>query len=113
MRKFGGMVRDIYAFLAYGLQQSSRRPHSDKWARISLVMWSVVTAWALLALALYTIYPAAFWWSIPLNLVTLAFDVVMLRWSIEGIFFRRRQRELEARLKELLGLLQAEIRREE
>jgi hypothetical protein len=109
MKQFGGMVREIYAFLAHGLKEGTQRPHSDKWARTSLVMWSFVTAWTLLALASFTIFPTAFWWSIPLNLANLALDVVMLRWSIEGIRFRRRQRDLEAQLEELF----AEIMREE
>lgn len=110
MRKFGGKLWNTGVMFMRGMKMSAATPYSDKWAWISLTMWSLVTGvWVLThAFDLWGWITTgesdwgAMW---IISLVTMIFDVTMLRWAIQGIGFRRQQRKREAEIKEFFEFL--------
>lgn len=102
MGKFRGNVREFMAWIQWGLEQSLKRPHSDRWSKTSVIVWSLATAVVVVNICFNVfawIEDNAVWWVFPLNLLTLVFDLTMLRWSIQGILYRREARENQARLE--------------
>jgi len=70
------------------------RPASAKMIRISLWFWSMATLLAL-ASVLGNLFYTYRWFLLPVHLTSLAIDLTMLRWSIQGYRWKRAQQRVE------------------
>ena len=100
MKRIRGEFLNMITFIRSG---ALARPHSDRYAKSSLITWSAVTAFCVIDIGVTMWFwirgdPPS-WWVAPLLLVTLVFDVTMLRLAVKGIFYRREVRENQARLE--------------
>lgn len=82
-------------------RQSHLRPHSDRQAKLLVTNWSIVAVVWIVCVAVEFYWPPFRWHMATLDVVGLVLSAVPLKWSLEGLAYRRRAREEQAILDQL------------
>jgi hypothetical protein len=110
MRKIWGWVIERFVRLMATFWAIYARPRSERAAWIYTGVWLGVTSITLLSVVIGLFGGAWDWlnWLIFVfvNIPTLIFDVVILRWCFEGLAYRRWWREQSEKIKTFLVILE-------
>lgn len=83
----------------WGYRYAQQRPYSDRLATFLVVNWGLIAVGELLLLASHLLWPNA--WGMAGALLGLAVSVPSLKWSLEGLAYRREVRRDQAILDTL------------
>lgn len=89
------------------LRLASCEPHSDKFNRWMMGLWtlSLTMAGVNLAMNLAMINRPLSWLWLTINCLTAAFDGMMLYFCVQGFFYRREERRKEAEFHQFVEIV--------
>lgn len=91
------MCRGVYQYIG--------APHTMRFAKINLVLWSLCVFSAVVALILALTPPRSLFWA-AWDIAVVTFDTVMLQQAVKGYFYRTDIARQEAELRRFIEVLQ-------